>query len=114
METLCFLPIRKSVIHWMISWFIPYDFSLCISRLCGTVSKHFWKSIYMQSTDLPLSRYLVHWSRTFSNCSEVDLPFKNPNCLFVKSLLFRKYFIVCSLIIFSILFAITLVRLTGW
>ena len=111
--THCVLFERKDLIHPSILLVIPYFFILWIRRRCGTLSKAFIKSQYTASSLPPWSMISVHMFRTCSNCSTVDLPVIKPNCCWLNRLFSTIWSITLSLIKFSRVLQMMLVKLTG-
>ena len=77
-DTLCCLPMRKSLIQFRTLFLIPYDSILAISLWCGTESKAFAKSRYTASKGLPVSSAVVYFSRACSKFVAHDLFGTNP------------------------------------
>lgn len=81
--SVCFLRFRKSVIQFHNAPLNPNVFSLCASRLCGTLLKAFTKSKYIISV-------LQHMSESWFTCINVARSFVSddddgmkPCCLLV-------------------------------
>ena len=93
---------------------MPYDLSLSINVLWGTVSKAFMKSKYTTSIDSPLSRALVHESITFNSWSTIERPLLKPNCCILNLLFLIICLTIWSLTHYSIHLYIILVKLTAF
>ena len=77
------------------------------------MSKAFMKSIYTTSSDPP-SSICVYSSNTFSNCSVVECPPINPNCLGLNSLFIFIWIRILSLTNDSSTLHTMLARRTSW
>jgi hypothetical protein len=107
--TRCLRLLRKLRIHKHVWSLILYDLSLFMRALCRTLSKAFMKSVYIASIAPPSSStcMLVQCSRTTSNCSAVDLPPLNLNCLLLNKLWRWKWSTIFFLISFSMILQCT-------
>ena len=89
--TLCFLFVKKSLIHlWMFPP-IPKHLIFLMSLLWGKESKAFCISRYVISTGLPFSNEVTNLSYTVNNCKTQPLFSLNPYCW----LIIMSFVLIC-------------------
>ena len=77
---LCFLSVNKESVHFNKLSLFPNDSILASNLLCGTLSNALLKSRYRMSTEIPLSKNLVIFSRNSKRLIAHDFINMNP-CL---------------------------------